>query len=107
MSACTGVPIVTRAAHPVRPTRREHNAHVAAPRVPDPVDRLGDAEPVEHLACRGRAIIEGEVVIGAFAAAVTGTVDRDDAPVIGECVDQPAPRPRIDEQAVPQERRGS
>src|SRR6516162_1016989 len=83
-------------------TDRQCDAHVPTPRIADPIHRLGDTEPIEHLAGGFRAVFEREVATYWTAAAVSRPVDRHHAPQHPERVYQWTPTARIDPQAVPQ-----
>jgi len=48
----------------------ETNADVAAPRVADPIDGLGETEAVEGLLRGGDALLEGEVTVHDLALAM-------------------------------------
>ena len=86
---------------PIRPRRREHDPHVSAPRVTDPVHGLPDVERLEDLARGRRTVIEGVSMPRIGARPVPGTRDDHQSPVAGEVFLDPLPGPLVDEQAVP------
>ncbi|GIF76851.1 hypothetical protein Asi02nite_63690 [Asanoa siamensis] len=85
----------------------EEHADVPAPGVAEPVDGPAHGERAEHFTGGKGTVRQGVRPGRGVAAPVARAVDGDEGPGGGQCWSQPGPGGGVDEQAVPEQCRGT